>query len=563
MKKIIIFVLGFISLFFSVDQVLAFTSTLNLNKSTIGPNETVEVTINVSGLDSKGLASAGYNITYDTSKLEYKSIKYHQSKSSADFTTNDIGGTVKILYSDSIVSTGKLANGNVITLVFASKATATSGSSTFGISGSGYSNIDAGKLSSTFSGVTLNYKVLSNNANLTALNINNGILSPTFAANNTNYTATVDSNVSSITISATGAAGTTITGLGAKNLAYGVNTFTIKVTAEDKKTTKSYTLKITRTDDRNSNSALKSLIPSTGTLKFNATTLNYNVNIGAEVSSFTITGVAADSKATVSYSPSNKINVNMGETKSINVVVTAENGSKTTYKINIKRDDNRNDDNTLKSLNVSNTNIKFSSSTTYTATVEYNIKNINITAVANNSMAKVSGIGAKNLTVGINTFNVVVTAENETTKTYTITIVRKDANGTSVELSNNNNLKKLTINGENIDFDKNTLEYYIDLSNEAKEFDIDYDLEDSKAKVNIVGNHVNSDKIKITVISENGEAKVYTINITESLKNDTVDNKTNIFLYISLAINVILGIIVVALLKVIEVMRRKQNINTN
>lgn len=560
MKKIIIFVIGFISLFIGVDQVLAFSSSISLNKTTIGPSETVEVTINVSGLDTKGLASAGYNVTYDTSKLEYKSAKYSQSKSSADFTINDTGGTIKILYSDSDVMNGKLSNGGVLTLTFTSKSVATSGSSSFGLSGSGYANIDATKLTSTFSGATLNYKVLSNNANLTALSINSGILSPSFAAATTSYTAIVDSNVSSITINATGATGSTVTGTGNKTLAYGVNTYTVKVTAEDKKTTKTYTLKITRTDSRSSNSSLKSLTPSTGTLKFNAATLNYNVIIGSDISSFTVTGVAADSKASVTYSPSSKVSIDKGETKIVSIIVTAENGTKTTYKVNVKREDNRNSDNTLKTLTVSNTNIKFDGSTSYTATVDNNIKNINISAIVNNSTAKVYGAESKSLDVGKNTFYVKVVAEDETTKTYTINIVRKDEDGSSAELSNNNYLKKLTINGEIININKNTLEYNIDLSNENNEFDIDYELEDSLASLNIVGNHKNSDKIKITVTSESGENRIYTINITNSLENDTANNKNNnIFLYISLAINVILTGIVIALLKVIEIMRRKNN----
>lgn len=89
--------------------------------------------------------------------------------------------------------------------------------------------------------------VYSNVADLASLTISSGTLTPAFSASVTTYKATVRNDVSSITIAAAAVPGATISGdTGTKNLAVGVNTFTIKVTAEDGETTKNYVIVVTR-----------------------------------------------------------------------------------------------------------------------------------------------------------------------------------------------------------------------------------------------------------------------------------------------------------------------------
>jgi hypothetical protein len=66
----------------------------------------------------------------------------------------------------------------------------------------------------------------------------------------------------------------------------------------------------------------------------------------------------------------------------------------------------------------------------YTVAVANSKENITITGTAAHSSATVSGNGAKSLNVGNNSFDIVVTAENEiTTKTYTVAVIRNDVSG--------------------------------------------------------------------------------------------------------------------------------------
>jgi len=88
----------------------------------------------------------------------------------------------------------------------------------------------------------------------------------------------------------------------------------------------------------------------------------------------------------------------------------------------------KSNDATLKSLTVSQgtlTPVFNANTTNYTVNVTNDVSSIEIGATANNATATISGAGTKTLSVGNNTFNIVVTAEDgTTTKTYTIVVTR-------------------------------------------------------------------------------------------------------------------------------------------
>ena len=85
--------------------------------------------------------------------------------------------------------------------------------------------------------------------------------------------------------------------------------------------------------------------------------------------------------------------------------------------------ENYSTDNTLKSLEVEGYNLspEFNKNTTnYTVDLDSDVTRINVKAVANDSSAKISGIGEIEVKEGANTINVLVTAESGAIKTYTI-----------------------------------------------------------------------------------------------------------------------------------------------
>ena len=91
--------------------------------------------------------------------------------------------------------------------------------------------------------------------------------------------------------------------------------------------------------------------------------------------------------------------------------------------------------NYLSSLNVSNTRITPTfdyTITNYDVIVENGVSDITVNAEPKASSASVSGIQTYGLNVGTNTINVVVTADNGSTRTYTINVVRKPGSGADI-----------------------------------------------------------------------------------------------------------------------------------
>lgn len=304
----------------------------------------------------------------------------------------------------------------------------------------------------------------------------------------------------------------TISGTGTKNLEFGSNSLNIVVTAENQ-TKKTYTINITRNDNRSTDSTLKSLKADDISVPgFSSTKTFYDLG-ETEATSINLTAEKNNEKASV-LGTGNKtlaFGVNTFEIK-----VTAENNSVKTYTVKITKSDKRNTNSKLKSLNVDVASISFSPDEhLYYLTVENSVKVISITATPEVSTSKISGVGLKDLKVYENVFNIVVTAENQAKTTYSIKVMRKDEKGFLGNVSSNNYLSTLKIKDFTIDFDKNTLNYDIDIPLEVESILVEALPEDAKATVSIeypeklvFGKNI----ITIKVISESFDQKIYTIN---------------------------------------------------
>jgi len=128
----------------------------------------------------------------------------------------------------------------------------------------------------------------------------------------------------------------------------------------------------------------------------------------------------------------------------------------------------------------------------------------------------------------------VVTAEAGTKKIYNIKVNRLQENE---KLSNNNYLSILEIDGYDINFNKETLEYTISIKDEDS-LKITTKTE-GNAKVSIEGNNdlKNGSIIKITVTAEDDTTRNYIINIKS--------NRNNILIITLLGIVLISVIVVV------------------
>jgi uncharacterized repeat protein (TIGR02543 family) len=187
---------------------------------------------------------------------------------------------------------------------------------------------------------------LDANANLAALSVSPGALTPAFASYSTEYSATVPNAVASINVSATPAFGKALIKQypsdNSVKLNVGLNIITVKVTAEDGTTSTDYTIAVTREQPLSGNTNLASLGVSVGMLSpaFSANVTGYTVTVPTATSAITVTATAADTwKAVATQSPGtlgNPVTLESDST-TIAITVTAENGNTKSYSITVNK----------------------------------------------------------------------------------------------------------------------------------------------------------------------------------------------------------------------------------
>ena len=366
-------------------------------------------------------------------------------------------------------------------------------------------------------------KILSNVNTLSSIKID-GVNIADFDPNKTEYSKTVDVENINIEAVKNDSKSTYVSGYGNRevSLKEGLNTILIKVQAENGDI-KTYTLNITRTPKSTVNT-LKTLALSKGTINFNSNTFNYDVIVDNSVTSVTISSTLTDSKSKYVDGYGNRtVNLNVG-LNTILIKVQAENGDVKTYTLNIRRKSNVN---TLKTLVLSKGTISFNPNTiNYNVTVNNDVEKITISSTLTDSKSTyVEGYGNRevNLNVGLNTVLIKVQAENGEVRTYTLNITRK---------SNVNTLKTLTLSSGSISFNPNTINYNVTVNNDIEKITISSTLTDSKSTyVSGYGNrevklNVGLNTILIKVQSENGDIKVYALNVSRKSKINTLKTLT-------------------------------------
>ena len=291
------------------------------------------------------------------------------------------------------------------------------------------------------------------------------------------------------------------------------------------------------------NTDLSGLTISSGTLTpaFVNTTISYTDTIINSVSSVTVTPTTVDPRATIrvngvtviSGNASGSITTNVGDT-SITIVVTARDGVTTkTYSIAVHRVSNVA---TLSALTVDSGTLtpSFASGTvSYTDTVLTTVSTLSVTATVTESHATITGNGSSmtsgsptvfNLSYGLNSISIVVTAEDGTTNTYSLGVTR--------QVSSDATLSALTVQNSNggtvaLTFNSATISYSLALQSYTVSYlVINPTTTNEYATMTINGNSVTqggpyyyylstgSNSIPIYVVAQSGQvAKTYTLNI--------------------------------------------------
>jgi gliding motility-associated-like protein len=303
--------------------------------------------------------------------------------------------------------------------------------------------------------LTVNRTIPSSNAGLANIVLNNGALFPAFSTSVTSYTATT--NYVSLTVTPTALnqyATIAINGQSVNSgspsapihLAYGTNTLTTQVTAQDG-TIKDYTITITRMH-ASSTRTLAGLFVNKGTLTpaFNADSGHYVVNVTDTTATITVRPQPGDATETIMVNDSllasgkpagtvsQRIPLVAGD-NTIKVLVTSQNGLEKYYIITVIKP--RSSDANLYSLVINKGTLSpsFNTDTTnYTDSVSNTTGGVAIHALPENKYAtlKINGVitapGVESpnipLNVGNTTLQVVVTAQDNTVKKYTINVNR-------------------------------------------------------------------------------------------------------------------------------------------
>lgn len=205
---------------------------------------------------------------------------------------------------------------------------------------------------------------------------------------------------------------------------------------------------------------------------------------------------------------------------------------------------------------------------TYDVTVPLDVESIEIYATASDSKASISGTGKKNLEEGLNEFEIVVTAEDGTVKTYTINVTREESTEeTATEESIGEGLSSLKIADLELTpgFETNVYEYKVKYIGDATSLDIQTETTNPEFVVEVVGNQelVEGENIITILVSDADGNNIATYQITvekslvdyEALAREKEEKQRNMIIAGVVVAVVVIGIIVFV------VIRRKRNKN--
>ena len=342
---------------------------------------------------------------------------------------------------------------------------------------------------------TQTYKVTvtragSDDAALSALSLSGVTLTPAFAAGTTAYTASVEHAVAETKVTATARAenaSVEVTPEDADDqtlgdqvvLAVGETTISVAVTAQDGKTTQTYTVAVTRAGSADATLSALSLSGVTLSPAFASGTTAYSASVANSVTETTVAatadaGAAYEVKLNDVVDQDGVVGLAVGSGNVITVVVTAEDGETTqTYTVTVTRAGSS--EARLRALSLSGVTLTpdFASGTTaYTASVANSVTETTVAAAAAAGAAyevKLNGVvdqdGVVPLAVGSgNVIAVVVTAQDgKMTQTYSVTVTRAGSSDAT--------LRALSLSGVTLtpDFASGTTAYTASVANSVTE----------------------------------------------------------------------------------------------
>ena len=282
---------------------------------------------------------------------------------------------------------------------------------------------------------------------------------------------------------------------------------------------------------------------------FNADTLGYTVTVPESATYVNIVVTKGETSQTVSGDGNFTLT---GDTSTAKVTITAADGStKKEYTITIKKQASApalDGDNTLKDLTIGGTTITGfdKDKTNYSIDVGDDVTSINVAGIPTSSTSTVSISGGTNLQPGKNTVTVTVTAQDGSTRVYTINVTKPsnnttqptnngttattkkgDKSTTTKKPSSDTGVKDVVIGSPHTispKFSNDVDVYNVTVPYDVESLDLTMYLNDSKATYTVTGNE-NFQVGKINVVTvkvkaEDGTTRTIIFNVTRTTDED-------------------------------------------
>ena len=307
------------------------------------------------------------------------------------------------------------------------------------------------------------------------------------------------------------------------DLDYGENKILIKIKNKEGKV-RTYTIIAIRTDDRVSNNLLTDLTVSKGKIEFDPYVTDYDIEVPKNTKKVSINGtLASDTSSFVEGNEPREIELTEDITTAV-LEVISESGITRSYVLTFIKKGAEEETSTsayLDTLTIEGTAIDFNKEIyEYSVTVPYEYSSVNVYAFPESDNAFAEVEGDRGLKVGAN--NLKITVKNgKLTKTYTITVIRKEA---GLEISNDVTLSSLTVKGYGIDFSPEKLDYTIKIKRE-KSLIITATPTSNRSEVYMYGNNslTGFSTVRIKVVAENGATNIYSIDIQKDSYNKVLE----------------------------------------
>lgn len=299
---------------------------------TVKPGSEVTVYVKAEGVGNDSLKEYNVSLTYDGTKLEYKS-------GTSDVATVTQGNPIVITNGNGTIS----SDTTLATLVFGVKANSKAGDTSLTLTNSGLKTIAGEEKTATNTSSMIKVAALGSDATLSSLKIPNTTLSPKFDKNTLEYTADIK-DITEITINAqaTDSNAKIMISDNYKSLVKGENIVKISVTAENGTATKTYQIKVnltmtpTEEEKIKANALLKKLSIEGYDIDFSSDQKKYTLTVPYKEKKVKVLAEAENENAPIEMEGTTSLKIGKNIIK---VLVTSEDGStKETYTLTITRE---------------------------------------------------------------------------------------------------------------------------------------------------------------------------------------------------------------------------------